>query len=441
MPKTPTLFDNLTSKNGHAGIASQDENEYQDVKRLGRLPQDWSVRRIEDCILRLDAGTSVGGEDRETQDGEKGILKVSAVSSGRFRPSEHKVIATDRLEEVDVQPKKDRLIISRANTRELVGASAYVEADHPDLYLPDKLWQIRVDERHVLPRWLHHILWTRRLRFNIGNEATGSSASMKNISQKRFKRLRIPVPPLEEQRQILNHLGTWDRAIEQVDALIERKQKRLHGLRQRLLTGEVRFPEFHEPWENVQIGSLLKRVYRYVDWDDDATYDLVSIKRDSQGMVFRESLKGSEIKTKTLNSLKEGDFVISRMQVVHGATAYVSEEFDGMKASDSYIILVPRDENRIDTEFFAELSKLPYLYHIAFTSSYGVHIEKMTFNPDWYFESEVHIPPSVEEQRKIVAFLNRTKNEIYILEEKRAALTRQKKGLMQRLPTGAVRTI
>jgi len=246
MPKTPTLFDNLTSKNGHAGIASQDENEYQDVKRLGRLPQDWSVRRIEDCILRLDAGTSVGGEDRETQDGEKGILKVSAVSSGRFRPSEHKVIATDRLEEVDVQPKKDRLIISRANTRELVGASAYVEADHPDLYLPDKLWQIRVDERHVLPRWLHHILWTRRLRFNIGNEATGSSASMKNISQKRFKRLRIPVPPLEEQRQILNHLGTWDRAIEQVDALIERKQKRLHGLRQRLLTGEVRFPEFHD---------------------------------------------------------------------------------------------------------------------------------------------------------------------------------------------------
>jgi type I restriction enzyme S subunit len=52
----------------------------------------------------------------------------------------------------------------------------------------------------------------------------------------------------------------------------------------------------------------------------------------------------------------------------------VSEEFDGMKASGSYIILVPRDENRIDTEFFAELSKLPYLYHIAFTSSYGVHI-------------------------------------------------------------------
>jgi hypothetical protein len=40
-----------------------------------------------------------------------------------------------------------------------------------------------------------------------------------------------------------------------------------------------------------------------------------------------------------------------------------------------------------------------------------------------------------------VAFLNRTKNEIDILEEKRAALTRQKKGLMQRLLTGAVRTI
>lgn len=441
MPKSPTLFDDLTSQNGHAGVASQGEEAYQDVKRLGRHPQDWSVRRIEECIVSLDAGTSVGGEDRQIRDGEKGILKVSAVSSGRLRPSKHKVISPDRLDEVDTSPKEGHLIVSRANTRELVGASAYVDADYPDLYLPDKLWQIRVDDQHVLPKWLHHILWTRRLRFNIGNEATGSSASMKNISQKRFKRLRIPVPPLEEQQRILNHLGTWDRAIEQVTALIETKQERLHGLRQRLLTGEERFPEFDEPWVDVEIGSLLKRVYRYVDWDDDATYNLVSIKRDSQGMVFRESLKGSEIKTKTLNTLKEGDFVISRMQVVHGATAYVSEEFDGMHASDSYIILVPRDEDRIDTEFFAELSKLPYLYHIAYTSSYGVHIEKMTFNPEWYFESEVHIPPTVEEQRKIVLFLNTAKAEIEKLKQKRDALKRQKKGLMQRLLTGAVRTV
>jgi type I restriction enzyme S subunit len=273
------------------------------------------------------------------------------------------------------------------------------------------------------------------------NWASKTTHGTLRLTTPQLKEIPIPVPPPKEQARIAEILSTWDRAIEQVNALIEQKQERLHGLRQRLLTGAERFPEFDEPWVDVEIGSLLKRVYRYVDWDDDATYNLVSIKRESQGMVFRESLKGSEIKTKTLNTLKEGDFVISRMQVVHGATAYVSEEFDGMHASDSYIILVPRDEGRIDTEFFAALSKLPYLYHIAFTSSYGVHIEKMTFNPEWYFESEVHIPPTVEEQRKIVSFLNTAKAEIDKLKRRRDALKRQKKGLMQRLLTGAVRTI
>jgi type I restriction enzyme S subunit len=47
----------------------------------------------------------------------------------------------------------------------------------------------------------------------------------------------------------------------------------------------------------------------------------------------------------------------------------------------------------------------------------------------------------VEEQRKIVSFLNEVKSEINALEEKRDALQRQKKGLMQRLLTGAVRTV
>jgi type I restriction enzyme S subunit len=180
-------------------------------------------------------------------------------------------------------------------------------------------------------------------------------------------------------------------------------------------------------------------VKRLVDWDDDDEYHLVSIKRGSEGMVFRESIYGREIKTKKLNVLKEGDFVISRMQVVHGATALVTEEFDGMHASNSYLILVPRKDAAIDTAFYAWLSTLPHMYHVAFLASYGVHIEKMTFNPKLYFKTKIKVPSTVEEQRAIVDVLDTAEAEIDLLRQERAALAEQKKGLMQRLLTGEVR--
>ncbi|MCS3643222.1 restriction endonuclease subunit S [Salinibacter ruber] len=417
MPKAPTLFDN---------VMSESDTEYN-------AQSQWKKKPLEECVT-LKSGSTPRRSDEENWGGH--LPWISAKSL-------HQFLIDDAEEYVSKVGAEKSRIVDEDTILVLVRGMRLAKefpvgiTRRPVTFNQDV--KAAIPKNGIDPLYLAYALKGQESRaLNWTSKTTHGTL---RLTTPQLKEIPIPVPSPEEQSRIAKILGTWDRAIEQVDALIEQKRERLHGLRQRLLTGEVRFPEFDKPWVDEEIGSLLKRVYRYVDWDDEATYDLVSIKRDSQGMIFRESLKGSDIKTKTLNTLKEADFVISRMQVVHGATAYVSEEFDGMKASDSYIILVPRDEDRIDTEFFAELSKLPYLYHIAFTSSYGVHIEKMTFNLEWYFESEVHIPPSVEEQRKIVSFLNEVKSEINTLEEKRDALQRQKKGLMQRLLTGAVRTV
>jgi type I restriction enzyme S subunit len=278
------------------------------------------------------------------------------------------------------------------------------------------------------------------MRASIQSTATGTSGSMKKLSMKRLRSLKIAIPPFGEQRKIARILSTWNRAIKQVDNLIAAKERRKKALMQQLLKGETRVPGYGEDeWVKVKIGDLLKRVKRYVDWDDDAQYDLVSVKRGSEGLYHRKSIYGREKKTKKLHTLKEGDFVISRMQVVHGATAYVTPEFEGMHVSNSYIILRPREEANIDTEFFAWLAKMPYMYHLAYLASHGVHIEKMTFKPKFYFKSEVKIPPTVEEQQEIVSILKTCEQEIETLRDERAALRRQKRGMMQKLLTGKIR--
>ena len=71
-----------------------------------------------------------------------------------------------------------------------------------------------------------------------------------------LEQLLIRIPPLPEQREIARVLGAWDRALADLDALIEAKRQRARGLAQRLLTGRARLPGFSEPWREVRLGAL-----------------------------------------------------------------------------------------------------------------------------------------------------------------------------------------
>ena len=52
--------------------------------------------------------------------------------------------------------------------------------------------------------------------------------------------LKLLIPPVEEQKHITAILGTWDRAIEKLQALVTAKTERKRGLMQKLLTGQIR---------------------------------------------------------------------------------------------------------------------------------------------------------------------------------------------------------
>jgi type I restriction enzyme S subunit len=260
-----------------------------------------------------------------------------------------------------------------------------------------------------------------------------------NTNVETLSQYQVPLPPLPEQQKIAEILSTWDNAIEQAAALIAAKRQQKKALMQQLLTGQRRLPGFAGEWKSHEIGNIFKVVSRPVDWDDDAMYKLLSVRRRSGGVFLREELKGSRILTKNMFTACKGDFLISKMQVVHGATGLVPDDLDGCHISGSYIVLQPRSNSIIDRGFFSRLSSTAEFYHLTFVSSYGVHIEKMTFDLNWFMKSRVELPSSLEEQRAIAAVLDTADREIKSLEEKLEALRQQKKGLMQRLLTGQVR--
>ena len=266
----------------------------------------------------------------------------------------------------------------------------------------------------------------------------GSSYPALNAAQ--VEELEMLVPPESEQKKIASILDCWDAAILKGESFLVQSCERKRGLMQQLLTGKTRFKKFkNDSWRTVKIGSLLDECDRYINWNDDKSYQFASIRRRSGGLFDRGTFHGREVKTKVLKSLKTGDFVISKRQVVHGAWAMVTKPFDGFGVSDEYDVLVNRDPKTLDMRFFNYLSQTRWLWHLAYLASNGVHIEKLIFDFNDFAKEKIKIPPTVEEQAMIVDVLSTCDQEIELLKKQLEALKEQKRGLMRKLLTGEVR--
>jgi len=98
--------------------------------------------------------------------------------------------------------------MSRANTIELLGNAALVRNVRSKLMLCDKLYRMRVDKESLNIDFLNYVFASNLSRYQFERDATGASASMKNIGQDTIKDLLIPRPSVTEQQEIVAALDT-----------------------------------------------------------------------------------------------------------------------------------------------------------------------------------------------------------------------------------------
>ena len=84
------------------------------------------------------------------------------------------------------------------------------------------------------------------VRSQIQVAATGTSMSMKNISQLSLKILKVKQPPTTEQAEISQRVYEAGRQIREETLLLEKIKKQKAGLMDDLLTGRVRVTELIE---------------------------------------------------------------------------------------------------------------------------------------------------------------------------------------------------
>ena len=173
-------------------------------------------------LTGIDVGRSPDLEDTPAALGQWGVLKVSAVTNDGFRPNENKVVRSPGLYNPAFCVRQGDLLITRANTSALVGQSCVVGDMPPGLMLCDKTLRLRVNERLAPTRYIQLALVHPSVRRQIENAATGTSGSMKNISQQSIKRLTIPVGSMTEMQRIVEILDAADATIDATRKVAEK---------------------------------------------------------------------------------------------------------------------------------------------------------------------------------------------------------------------------
>lgn len=186
----------------------------------------------------------------------------------------------------------------------------------------------------------------------------------------------------------------------------------------------------------IKIGDAIKEAKRPLDMEDDEKYQLVTVKRRNEGIVSRGMFYGRDILVKNYYTVKKGDYIISKRQVIHGANGIVPPELDDAIVSNEYMVLT--DSSTLLVNYLALYSMTKKMYHIFYISSYGVDIEKMFFNVDDWKKKKIMVP-CIKEQQKVVKLFSLIDTVIAKQKETVSAWEERKKGVMQKLFSQEVR--
>lgn len=172
-----------------------------DLTMLNGTPESWCPVTLDLLIDHIEAGRSFSAHGRPATNEEWGVVKVSAMSWGRFLENENKAIHLDHSINQDHEIKSGDLLISRANTVDLVGATVLVDGTRSRLLLSDKSLRL-VPREGINKRWLNYIMGAPMVREQLSSLATGTSDSMRNLSQPKILATTLALPSTDEQEEL-----------------------------------------------------------------------------------------------------------------------------------------------------------------------------------------------------------------------------------------------
>ncbi|WP_081824563.1 restriction endonuclease subunit S [Pseudoalteromonas fuliginea] len=281
--------------------------------------------------------------------------------------------------------------------------------------------------------FLFYYLFSPRLTYQLDSLVVGSNYPAINSSD--VKELKLNFPCLKEQQKIASFLTSIDTKVNQLTEKHRLLKDYKKGIMQQVFSQKIRFKDNDgndfPNWNEYALRDILILQSDALKMDDEATYELITVKRGFGGVKSRGHFKGKDVLVKNQFTIHKGEFVISKRQIVHGACGLVPEELDGAIVSNEYNVFRPQP-TKLDIDYFNRLSTTLYMRRAFFINSDGVHIEKLLFKTQSWLKTKVQLP-CLKEQQKIAQFLQSLDKKIDAVNEQIEQTKLFKKGLLQQM--------
>jgi len=270
--------------------------------------------------------------------------------------------------------------------------------------------------------------------------ATSVGSTVQSLRKPIIENLKIPLPPLKEQKKIADILSTVDEKIAFVDNSIKETETLKKGLMQKLLSEGIGHTEFKDS----ELGMIPK------EWEVVKFKDITKVRQGLQIPISKRKSTKCEncyqyITIQFVKNNKEIEYIQNPQK-----TVICTEEDILMTRTGNTGIVVTNVSGVFHNNFFLvdfNRDNINKNYLVFCLTSYTIQKEILlkacaTTIPDLnhsdFYSIKIALPP-IEEQKQIADILSTTDKKLEILKEKKESFEELKKGLMQKLLSGEVR--
>lgn len=382
---------------------------------LGIIPEDWEVKRLGEIGEVLMCKRIMKYQTEPC--GDIPFFKI-----GTFGGTPDAYISKEIFDEYKAKysyPKVGDVLISAAGT---IGRSVIFDGT-PSYYQDSNIVWIDNDNKQLLNKYLFYYYSTINWITDTG--------TIPRLYNGALKAIQIPLPPIEQQKQIVSILELWDTAIEKQTQLVEKLTLRKRGLMQQLLTGKKRLKGFEGEWKEVRLGEIFDERNE----SNRGDLPLLSITGD-RGVIYQSESDKRDTSNDDKSKYKRicpNDIGYNTMRMWQGRSAL--SELEGI-VSPAYTIVTPKET--VDVRFMAMLIQQPKIVYAFWTHSQGLVSDTLNCKYPDFCQVKVTIP-SKKEQTAIAELFYKIDKGIELAKQKLSSLQEQKKGLMQVLLTGKKR--
>jgi type I restriction enzyme S subunit len=283
-----------------------------------------------------------------------------------------------------------QLIMSRIDARH--GAVALVPDTLEGGVVTNDFPLFDVNHDLVLPEYLSLVIQAEEF-VDLCRRASAGSTNRVRIKESLFLELRIPLPPIHVQRDIV------ERALTTFERLSEASR----------LRSEITDAFSHLAWSHVStlikedsfkmpLGAVAPLDRRVLSVQLSTDYQEIACRSFGRGIFQKPTFKGSDLTWQRPNVVQSGDVLLSNIKAWEGAIAVVPESDSGKVVSHRYLTLSCNRELVIPEYIYTYLLSCDGLEAIGHASP-GTADRNRTLNVKKLHNILIPIPPMVNQLR------------------------------------------